>query len=203
MGKKQVKQSGGTYRPKVGPNTRESDERRAEQLRGMEMRLLKNKVDRQREKMVSYEHPDMKKRPKIDPLFDLKGPARAAREFYKDPNYMDDIPNTNLFDDFKGKLYEHEEGKVLLQLMLEYGISLYNNFNKLRDAEAVLKEMLELDETDHLRARDALLRCYLDSAHGEKVRELLDRFPEEKSCLWIYSQVFMYLLTHISTNYCC
>lgn len=145
--------------------------------------------------MISYEHPDMKKRPKLDPRYDLKGPARAASEFYKDPNYFDDIPNVNLLNDYEGRIFDHEEGKLLLEYMLEYAISLYNNFSKLRDAEAILTEMLELDKEDRIRARDALLRLFLDSAHGEKVRALLERFPHETSSLFVYSRA---LIEHIS-----
>ena len=197
MGKKDSKRGGQVrqVRPELNPRAHESDERKAEQLRNMELRRLKNRVDRQREKMESYEHPDMKKRPKINPLFDLKGSARPAREHYKDPNYFDDIPNTNLLVDFAGRIYEHEEGKILLQYMHEYGVSLYNNFQKSREAESVFKEMLSLDKEDHYRAKDTLLRCYLDCAKGEKVRELLDAHPDENNCLFAYSRA---LIEHIS-----
>ena len=189
------KKGGKRVAPRENPVARESDARRAEQLRGMEMRRLKNKVDRQREKMISYEAPEMKKRPKIDPRYDLKGAARAAREFYKDPNYFDDIPNTNLFEDYKQRLYAHEEGRILLQYMMEYGVSLYNNFNHMQSAEALFHEMMELDVEDNLRAKDALLRCYLDTASGEKVRKILNDHPLEKASLFVYSRA---LIEHIS-----
>ena len=196
MGKKDSKRgtSASRLHPE-NPRAHESDERKAEQLRAMELRRLRNRVDRQRERMESYEHPDMKKRPKINPLFDLKGPARPAREHYKDPEYLDDIPNTNLLIDFKGRVYEHEEGRTLLQFMHEYGVSLYNNFQKSREAESVFNEMLALDTLDHFRAKDTLLRCYLDAAKGEKVRELLDKYPGEKNCLFAYSRA---LIEHIA-----
>lgn len=153
MGKKDtsksIRQPSGAVQ-QTHANARESDSRKSDQLRSMELKRLKNRVDRQREKMASYEHPDMKKRPKMDPLYDLKGPARAAREFYKDPNYIEDIENVNLLSDYEGRVSEHEEGKVLLQAMFEYGVSLFNNFNKLKDAEGVFVEMMQLDRCDNM-----------------------------------------------------
>jgi hypothetical protein len=46
-------------------------------------------------------------------------------------------------------------------------------------------------------ARHHLLRCYLDDADAENARELLEKFPDDRFCCFIYSKA---LIEYISVQ---
>lgn len=92
----------------------------------------------------------------------MKGAARVAQQYYYPTDYIEDIEPVNLLEEYHGKMWEHEEGKLLLKAMLDLGISSHNICNRTKDAIKVFIEMIDLDPFDHLHARYRLLRCYLD-----------------------------------------
>ena len=53
----------------------------------------------------------------LDPLYELKGAARPAREFYRDPNGQDEVEPVDLLQKYAGRISEHEEGAKLLAAM--------------------------------------------------------------------------------------
>ena len=101
---------------------------------------------------------------KVAPEYALKGAARVAREHYPDPNYVPPPEPINLFkqlgcdpsggiDDSSappGRLYEHPEGRALLQYMVEYGTFLHNKMCRTRDAVRIFEAMLRYDGEDNL-----------------------------------------------------
>ena len=91
---------------------RDSDERRIEMMKSLEIKRLKNAVERQKIYMQSYLPLEVRERKKvkINPMYDLKGAARPARDKYQDPNYkpvtMDD--EINLLSEYSGKIMRKE-----------------------------------------------------------------------------------------------
>ncbi len=73
-----------------------------------------------------------------------------AREFYRPPDYQEDVEPIDLIEKLRGKIWSHEEGQKLLRAMMEQGVSLHNTLNKSREAIKVFKEMGELDTEDNL-----------------------------------------------------
>ena len=186
------------HKHNVNPNARESDERRIAMLVNMEIKRYQRKVDSITNNMKNYipiEILNEQKKKKIDPLYDLKGAARPAAEYYKDPKMTKDIDPINVFDLFNGRIYDHDEGKNLLKAMLKLSIEMHNSGYKSKDSIKVLKNMLELDKDDRIRARYHLLRVYLDLADAENARKLLDSYPEDKHCCFVYTRA---LIEHIS-----
>ena len=86
----------------------------------------------------------------IDPLYVLKGAAKPAQEYYRPPNYKEDVIPINLLEKFKGRLWLHPECQLLLKRMLDLAIYSYNIANKTRDAIEKFRELLELDPSDNL-----------------------------------------------------
>lgn len=195
---KRKAEKGFVHKHNPNPKARESDERRIAMLQTMEIKRYQRKVDTITIYLKSYVpmhiiHEQKKK--KIDPLYDLKGAARPAAEFYKDPNMTKDVDPVNVFELFKGRLWEHEEGKNLLRAMLKLALEMHNSGLKSKDAIKTLKSMLELDKNDTIRARYHLLRVYLDMADAENARKLLDAHEDDKHCCFIYTRA---LIEHIS-----
>jgi hypothetical protein len=149
---------------------------------------MESRVEKQRAHMRQYLPPDVvaRKKQKVDPHFDLKGPARPARDFYLAPE--DTTEPVDLLNDYHGKMWEHEEGQKLLLAMLEHGAALHNVGNRTKEAIATFQSMQKLDPGDHLLARHRLLGCYLDLAEAEKARALLDAFPEVFMRGWHFAQ---------------
>ena len=89
MGKRKA-DKGYVHKHNPNPKARESDERRLLALKNVEIKRLQNKADKLRQEMAAYTEEteeDRRKSLKIDPLYDLKGAARAARDSYSDPNF--------------------------------------------------------------------------------------------------------------------
>ncbi len=84
----------------------------------------------------------------IDPKFDLKGAARAARAHYF-PEYVPEIPK-NYMKEHKGDLSAVKEGRDYLSACLEYAVALHKLQGKSRDATALLDEIMTLDKNDHV-----------------------------------------------------
>ncbi len=103
---------------------------------------------------------------------------------------------------------------------MNYGIGIHNLSNKTKDAIKIFEEMLELDPDDHLvimiyvyfyycyflktyyylfnkNAKSRLLRCFMDAALAEKARQLIEKYPNEKSACFLYTKA---LIEHISLN---
>ena len=156
----------------------ESDERKLDRMRSMEITRYANYVSKQRDIVQYFIPAEFQKKQKVDPNFNLKGAARPAREFYVDPNFKEVPEAVDLLETHKGRLWEHEEGKVLLKHMLNYGVALHNIAKKTKDAIAVFEEMLVLDNHDHMLARHRLLRCFMDRAGGNHLSEIFSiNFP--------------------------
>eukprot|EP01038_Epipyxis_sp_PR26KG_P009373 gene9373-12629_t len=184
-----------TYNPKAHG----SDERKRQAIQNIEIKRLKSYVEKNMAKLKRFipeqEH-DSNKKQKIDPLYNLKGAAAPAKEFYRQPGLEDESEPIDLFSQLMGHLYDHKDGQALLKSMLELGISFHNIANKSKDAIKVFKEMMEYDKSDRMFARHHLLRCYLDLGHADHARALLDSFPSDQSSCFAYSRA---LIEHIST----
>jgi len=175
---------------------RESNERKLNMLKNMEVRRFEKALSIQTDLMRKYVPPNTQKQI-VDPLYDLKGAARPARAFYPQPDLDPEPQERDLIDEYRNSMWAHEEGQKLLKIMLKLSVALYNISGRRKEAERLLIRMREYDAEDHLRARDALLRLYLDTAQGERVREILTSFSADQSALFSYSRV---LLEYISYN---
>ena len=67
-------------------------------------------------------------------MFFLKGAARPAQEFYKQPGLTDEPMPRDILQEYHGRLYEHCESKKLLEAMLMLGIHLHNVGSKTKQA---------------------------------------------------------------------
>jgi hypothetical protein len=86
----------------------------------------------------------------IDPAYHLKGAARAAQEFYRPPGWEPEPEPRDLVEEYTGKMYEIEDGRLLLGEMLELGVAMYNLKNKRKDTIKLFKQTMEYDPVDHL-----------------------------------------------------
>ena len=187
------KKSGYIHNHNPNPRAFESDERRTAMLKGIEVKRLANHVLRQKEVMREFFTEDQKaiKAQKIDPAFDLKGGARAARDYYKDPNMKEAGDARDLLAEYQGRVSEHEEGLVLLQYMHSLGTMYHNLVDKTTNAIYVFEEAMVLDKADTLHCRYPLLRCHLDLGDAAKARALISAFPDDKSACFAYSLAFI------------
>lgn len=80
----------------------------------------------------------------------MKGAARVAREFYKPPDFKEDVHPVDVFEELPGRLWEHEEGKKFLIAMLELGVGQHNIAGRSKDAVSTFEEMIQYDKKDHL-----------------------------------------------------
>jgi hypothetical protein len=85
-----------------------------------------------------------------DPNWVLKGPARPAQEFYKHPEWKPEPEEEDLLETHRGRLSQHEEGKRFLETLADLARGLHNISGKSREATALLKRGLQLDEEDML-----------------------------------------------------
>jgi len=127
---------------------RDSEERCVEMKKKLEVKRLKNAVEKKKQDMQRYLSPELeerKKKQKINPLFELKGAARcidllfllqykfanychsihtlrAAQDKYKDPNYhpVTEADEVDLLASLHGKMSAHPEGINLLDKMYLY-----------------------------------------------------------------------------------
>ena len=197
MGKKGGARGKGGYQhvPTHNAAAHESGERRMAMLRNLEIKRLHTHVEKQKAAMRQWLPPDVvaRKKLKVDPHYDLKGPARPARDFYLPPE--EEVATVDLLELYDGKMWEHEEGQRLLVTLLEYGAALHNVGNRSRDAVATFQSMQKLDPGDHLLARHRQMSCYLDNAEADRARQLLDAFPADKSALFSYSRALIEYLS--------
>lgn len=80
----------------------------------------------------------------------MKGAARPAQDSYRPPGYRDPVEAINVFQKYKGCLFDHEAGREYLEALRDLGVSYINMGRKTRDAAAVFLQMLELDIKDRL-----------------------------------------------------
>ena len=85
-----------------------------------------------------------------DPTFELKGAARAAQEFYRPAGYEAPVEPRNLIEEYRGRMWENEEGRKLLRALLDLGLALHNIGSRSKDAIRTFRETIELDPADHL-----------------------------------------------------
>ena len=161
------KGQGGKYVHKhtYNPKARESEERKLEALKNIEIKRHQKHVDTNMALLTNYLTPEARaKKPKPDPSYHLKGAARVAQEFYRPPGYKEDEEPVDLIEQFKGRLWDCHavEAQTLLHAMSDLSVALHNTKGKTKTAIGVLEQMLVLDTADHLFARHRLLRCYLD-----------------------------------------
>jgi len=166
---------------KHNPNARESEERKLQSLKKIEIKRLNSLLSKQRVLVESYISPEdiqnNKNARELDPKYHLKGAASAAQQHYLPPNYRDLIEPKNLLMEYKGRTWDHEECRKLLRCMNDLGVAMHNIASgRTKDAMTIFKEMLQLDSKDHLLARHKLLRCYLDEGLAAQARELIDRY---------------------------
>jgi len=93
------KRKGENYQHKVTVNAkaRESEERRAQQLRNIEVKRLQNNVEKIKQILIRYPKSGVLavKKQKLDPLYDLKGAARPGTHFVT-LVLVSDLPNSLL-----------------------------------------------------------------------------------------------------------
>jgi hypothetical protein len=79
-------------------------------------------------------------------------------EYYQDPNYEEEPEPINLLDLHDTSMWEHPEGRLLLEKLLDYGVGLHNIVQKSKDAIKVFERILRHDPADHLvRSSSSLL----------------------------------------------
>jgi hypothetical protein len=88
-------------------------------------------------------------------LFDLKGAARPARQFYRPPGFEGTVEGegeepVDLILQFEGKMWDHSEGQKLLQLKLDLAVGLHNVTHRTKEAVFVMAELQSMDPSDHL-----------------------------------------------------
>lgn len=193
------KSKGGYAHPnkKENANARESNERRVQKLKDLEIKRLENIVDKLKSTLRNYIPPNKRlapneKAPALDPKYNLKGAARPALDFYKDPNfdYTEIVPE-NLLEKLKGNLYEHDEGCELLHTMMDLSVAYHNTNKRSKEGIAMFKEMLEYDKNDRLFVKHQLLRIYLDMGFADSARDILDKNLDDKHSLFVYSRPFI------------
>ena len=150
MPAKRKRGSNYVHKEKHNPNARESDERRTQMLKSLEIKRLRKIVEKQTEFLKAYINPESAKRPKLDPLYDLKGAARPAREFYPQPGLSFTETTVDIFVQYEGRLSEHAEGLKLLQSMLELGLATHNVSMNTKESISIFRQMLLYDKIDVL-----------------------------------------------------
>ncbi len=178
--------------------THESGERKMEMVKQMKVNQLKGHVEMQLKRMRSYIPDDIRERmiKPIDSAYNLKGAARAAREYYKPPgdtSVPGDEEARNLLDEFAGKVWDapYREGEALVEKMILYAASLHNVIGHTNHAIKVFYEILDYDPQDHFDAKQRILRCYMDIADAAKARALIEKFSDDKSCCFVYTKVLI------------
>lgn len=63
---------------------------------------------------------------------------------------MAPVEARNLLIEYKGRMWEHEEGQNLLRAMLDLGLCLHNTGSRPKDAIRTFQETIEMDPEDHL-----------------------------------------------------
>mmetsp|Transcript_380 Transcript_380/g.693 ORF Transcript_380/g.693 Transcript_380/m.693 type:complete len:363 (-) Transcript_380:57-1145(-) len=192
MGKRKGTKSAYEHNHTYNPSARESDDRRLSQLRGMEIKRLQKSVEKQERLMEEYIPAEQRKRKRVDPNYNLKGAARPALDFYKDPNAQPEVEPVDLLSKYDTCMWDHEEGRVLLSCLLELAIGLHNIAERSKEAVKVFERILRHDPDDHLLARRALLRCYMDMGWAAEARQLVEvRFPSDTSACFAYAGAFV------------
>lgn len=97
--------------------------------------------------LLEYLSEDDKIQRPINPLYDLKGAARVALEYYRPPDFKDQVEPVDIFDLYSGRISEHTEGMKYLEAMKDLGGVLHNG-NKTKEAIQVFEEMISLDSSD-------------------------------------------------------
>lgn len=54
------------------------------------------------------------------------------------------------------------------------------------------EDLLRLDSVDHLGLRHALIHCLIEDGRDQEARNLLDRYPEDRSATWAYSHALLH-----------
>jgi hypothetical protein len=96
-----------------------------------------------------------------DPNYNLTGAARPARDFYKDPNYIEEPEAEDILSKHESNLWGHSEGQQLLSKLYELGVGLHNVGNRSKEAVEVFQRMLRQDPNDHLVRTFMMYICYV------------------------------------------
>lgn len=180
MGKKGGKKNGGfVHVHSYNVNKHESAERKERLREKVELKRLNVQVDTDRQSLRFYVADKPKKKPVQDPAYHLKGAARVAAQFYKDPNAAPEVKPVDVFVSHAGKMSEHPQGKLFLAHMAELGIFLHDT-KKCKSAVKIFEEMLELEPRDVEAIRPVLLDSYQQSNMNDKAQELLATFSDEE-----------------------
>jgi hypothetical protein len=191
-----------TYVHKDNPNPRahESDDRKITMAHNLDMKRHEKCVTRLREQLMNYLSDEDKERANIplDPEYCLKGAARAAQAYYLPPNHQEAATPVNLFDTYRGRLYDHVVGKEYILALRDYGLCVHNHCKKTKAAAKLFQDIIGFDPEDQLKthARDHLLRCYMASAWGDKAREVIETYPQHRSSCFLYNRVILDMISY-------
>lgn len=150
MGKKGKKASTYVHKHNPNPKAHNSDELRASRIHRIQVGRCENIVQKIRNSLECFIPNEVRVKTSINPLFQLRGAARPAQEFYRPPGWKEDEPPRNIIAEYQGRLWEHSEGQSLLRALLELGITQHNIAKRTRDAISTFTEMLSLDAADNI-----------------------------------------------------
>lgn len=135
----------------------ESDERKHIMVKNLKMKLLRDHVTKQEERMRRYIPDSVRaiQEAPIDPQYALKGAARGAREHYRPPGYDEEVMNTQPIDLMD--LYIHDiwdapdkEGEKLIEAKILYASGLHNILEKSGEAVEGRHSSLSLSSVSSL-----------------------------------------------------
>ncbi len=90
------------------------------------------------------------------------------------------------FENANGRLWDNPGARCYVRAVFGTGTSLWR-LSCVEDATGQFREVLQLDEADHLRARYWLAACLLDSGQFEELERLLDRY-DDRTAVWRYAR---------------
>lgn len=125
---------------------RECEDRKEDLKKRIELKRMLSEIDYLKDELRGLHVKEMK----IDPLYDLRGPARAARESYPDPKLANQPQVINYMEQSAGQLWEVPQGSELLTKMKAYAEACISLLGRTLDAIQVLEEMIDYDLQDHL-----------------------------------------------------
>ena len=105
----------------------------------------------------------------------MKGAARPACIHYRPPNYKDIVEPVNLFETYIGRLWEHDQGRCYLNMLMELGVAMHNVSNRTRDAVSVFQEMIAIDPSDHLVSVIIMLYLVMYLCN-KRIRKIFNNF---------------------------
>lgn len=131
------------------PKAHESDERKMRLLNQLEIKRHEKNIDRLLTLMRSYAPESLDSDIPMNEMYELKGAAKVAQEYYRPLGWKPPIDPINVLIEFKDNLWEHEIGMEYLCALCELGIAYHNIGNKTRDAITTFQKVLSYDIDDH------------------------------------------------------